>query len=84
MNQYSAERNYKPLLHQAVCFLIQGKVTLKLVALLDSLIRISWCGAHLNELCEEVDKAQVLIDFVLLNFEQALTTVNLLSYKLVE
>lgn len=84
MNQYSAERDYKLLLHQAVCFLIQGEVTLKLVALLDSLIRIRWCGAHLDELCEEVDEAQVLVDFVLFDFEQALTTVDLLSHKLVE
>lgn len=57
MNQYSAERDYKLLLYQAVCFLIQGEVTLKLVALLDSQIRIRWSGAHLDELCEEVDEA---------------------------
>jgi len=84
MNQNSAERDYKPLLNQNIRILAQREVTLELVAGLESLIGIRGCGAHLNELGEEVDEAQVLVNFVLFNFKQALAAIDLLSYKLVK
>ena len=84
MYQNSAERDYKPLLNQKIHILAQREVTLELVAGLESKIGIRGCGAHLNELCKEVDESQVLVNFVLFNFKQALTTIDLLSYKLVK